>query len=192
MKSLMHNQNNRIIYIVEHFTWSLDDSIVKGGVSVKALKTLLINLQLVSGVSVFFSSSNVETCKIVQAIYDRIASMPHKYVSNEAKGDYTPSVKIKKSANLQDSVTCACMQLSMIPRVSSGFARKLLEHLQCESICDFVTKLSVMDSPADLASIKIGSKCIGKAMAINLFNCLGIKKTSLLPDKGSTNFTTNL
>jgi hypothetical protein len=162
MRALVGGRMARVVYVVEGFCWSLRDDARVGSVTGQALKTVMYNLQVLEGCSVFASTGPAQTCAIVRGLYERVCKDGARYAPDGiAAGDVAPgeagegpsaspiassgslgagagAVRTKRGDNLADPATCAALQLSVVPRVSPEIAAAVLSATGSRSMCEFV------------------------------------------------------
>lgn len=168
---LLLNSNNssvtsfhrRIIYIIEgaasdffHPNCSLPHKI---GISHKALQSIVSDLQIVDGFSVFLNSQDdiSYTMHLISKIWERACKEFHLYchgrmdtrttrddttctnndvVKNAAL--YASTLKPKKIDNENDPISCTINQLCIIPRMSPNIAAALINQLNIQNIAELV------------------------------------------------------
>jgi ERCC4-type nuclease len=178
----------RVIYIIENFEWGNDNE-TYSGISPKAVTTIMYDLQVRHGFTVFVSSGPDQTLEIVLGLYGRVQQNPGKYTSftesgkNNNNSDTTAAciVKPKKCDNIASPFDCALLQLCVVPRVSPKIARTLLEATGSNTLAEFVThvrqraedKQGLAQKPEEVIEvIKVGQRAVGKALASRICEML--------------------
>lgn len=184
MHNLINNDSKRIIYIIEGFSFDLEDDCNIGSLCAKTIKTIVYNLQVVEGCSVFISNGPNETFEIINGLRKRLTDNPKKYSidpqydnnknSNNVSNYSVADLKIKKSDALSTTNDFAVAALATIPRVSQRMAIILLSEMNCNSLTDFVNLCSEKPDITDIISkIKIGNKAIGKTTSERILSMIG-------------------
>jgi ERCC4-type nuclease len=201
MRALVGGRMARVAYVVEGFCWSLRDDVRVGSVTGQALKTVMYNLQVIEGCSVFTSTGPAQTCEIVRGLYERVCKDAARYAppdgesastsasTSAALGAGAGAVRTKRGDNLADPATCAALQLSVVPRVSPEIAVALLSATGSRSMCEFVSNcldgLTGPDTGPEarlahvvrrLEGIRVGAakRALGAALAGRIASALGL------------------
>lgn len=163
-KCRLHGVGCKAGYIIENYTgW--------GGLPSDAVRTMLVNLQVVDNFAVFTSANARETARIVRHVYDRMCEHPDKYVAREVT-QYVANVRSKKSDNLTPAST-AVLQLCNIQRVSARVAECILAAFSARCMGDLVraagTRLGFVDR---VAALKPGNKRLGAKLAEEVYDAI--------------------
>ena len=128
----------KICYIIENFhAWSSAPN--------DTIRTIMVNLQLVNGFSLFTSRNDTETADIISYIYNKVNENPSKYSGQDAgQPSYASNVKTKKAENL-DAKTCAVLQLCSIRRVTAKTAEAILGLFSTDCMGDFIVAVSALE-----------------------------------------------
>jgi ERCC4-type nuclease len=186
MQSYVGGRSNQVVYIVESavnpFTMDPQAAIGRGSVTAGAIQTILIDLQVVHGITVLVTSGCANTAEVLLRFAARMMNRSERYIAppSNPSGDLVNpvvhTIKVKKSDAMTDSPSaCAALQLSTIPGLSSAAAVAVLQHLGCSDIGALISRLAVLPSRQEaidtLASIPTGAasgRKIGKVVATRM------------------------
>jgi len=163
-KCRLHGVGCKAGYIIENYTgWS--------GLPSDAVRTMLLNLQVVDNFAVFTSANARETARIVRHVHERMCEHPEKYVAREVT-QYVANVRTKKSDNLTPAST-AVLQLCNIQKVSARVAECILAAFSARCMGDLVRAAGPRAGFVDrVAALKPGNKRLGPKLAEEVYDAL--------------------
>lgn len=192
MMSFMNHQSHRVIYIIETGSITVSDlnpdSVIGlTGVKCSAIQTVIIEMQVIQGHSVFLVKDTYQTAQTIYKMVSRLLAHPERWGSNNEPGneqqtsEYHSLVRVKKADNInKDPFILAVLQLSVIPGISSEAAKTILQHFQVKSLKDLFTRINTdIQSESNLLNEVSNLKCnghkrkLGKSVAKSFLTMLG-------------------
>lgn len=140
-----------VMYVIEGAGrgWPGSHATAHGGIKEAALEACLVNLSVRDGLCVLRTRDVKGTALLIADIARRMAEKPGMYA--RTAGSAPPIVPAKKGASLKDaeSPDLLIAQIAVIPGVSIGLARKVVDHVAPSATCmrAFVEALSAPQAP---------------------------------------------
>lgn len=157
----------RVVYIVEgELDWG--SQVHVGGLDAEALRTAVLKLGLVQGITVLRTADAGDTwrcvCGMLRRLNDQRMVLHEQPAASPAQQPYACSVRVRKSDNMSDPKQVAVLQLCVVPRVSPKIAALLLDAAQAGSMAAFCEYLKADAAVKTLGDLKVGCKRIGPAL----------------------------
>jgi|UniRef100_A0A6C0BEZ5 ERCC4-type nuclease len=160
-KSLLDKYDpSKIYYIIEGTVNYCEQGINISGISYSALLSAIINTSVRDKIHVFVTKNTLETCGLIEMLYNRMSKDPQKYSCNCTVLSKDDVIRKEKVTSPKD---CLIAQLCQVPGVSNKTAQTIASSYN--NIAEFVQEI-VLKRDETFTNMKIESSS-GKLRAIS-------------------------